>query len=664
MEHRRAALLGDAVVVESTRKQVKLLRQILAKVGQSPPSLPATAPSEPSAYHHSASSPSSFGIMFQPDATPPALAGAMAEAGVISNAFFPDQRQSLSNQSISQQSRLFGPPTPIQMDVGSHAQLLAVAAERQSSGLHLGASALTSNSIAPGADVSVSSSSSGTALHRRRSSSSLSGRSPKDEFAGKPLGPEEKERYFDSISRLHSMLEHMSPTAELYSDIDYWAKFATEFFSPEGFMAFKLFSAAKEQKRFDLPRSILPRHFLILYDCGITRMEICLNNIRLARHFPGNVMEGDRVTLIYHFSNGSKVISEGTLTLKFNDTLKLDLFEFISRSYTELLPRDPIALYFQKSSTLATVFKQSFVHTLQNRLNDLYGFGGAVDSMVDEKCLEAFREGISGTILGESVVNHFGVPVRTMRCFEITEMVGLMQDLIGRSLETQKGPLEVVREYRTALDEFTAHNHKTTKTTSTQQPNQPSTTATNPVKTDPDFLDYKLPPEKLDPLPHPSSQSQPLRPPQETFFYANLLTASTPIANSGPAAMLAECRKVGETGEGMGKATGNGNGTSGGKKRAAPGTAAPRNRKKRIAVVPTTNFAGGLDGNGACFSTGAENGTPPLVPLPTTTAAMAKPAAKTSRKSRAKQNKGGLPGPGPNLIGNATLLETAAAADV
>ncbi|KAI8852566.1 LIM-domain binding protein-domain-containing protein [Chytridium lagenaria] len=430
-DHRRASLTGDIVTIENTRKQAVLLRSILSRLGESPHQTPTMRTQDPT-YTMLPPPPHS-------DLHPGTLPESMADAAVLTtsisaNSFFQDGNSRLYPNHGQHTSSLAD---------ATAGQVLAAAAEKPNHGqgdycAQLVHGEMANGGVPPPPPPVVQ-------TKRRDSTTSLSASiHSKEDLMNRTNVVEDKQRYHSAISRLHSFLEFMSPTSDKWLNLDYWRSFASEFFSVEGFMTFKLFAASREQKRFDLPRSIIPRHFLILYDCGITKIEMCLNRLKEVSISPGIGLDGEKVTLIHHFSNGTKVISEGTLTIRFTDTFKLDLFEYVSETFSELLPRDTLVHFIQRTPTLVNAFKQSMMASMQAKLNDIYGGTTGImglEGVLDEKSFEGFKTCFGQSVVGDSVVNHFGVPVRTMRCFEITEMVGLMQDLIGRSLESQKGPL-------------------------------------------------------------------------------------------------------------------------------------------------------------------------------------------------------------------------------
>ena len=92
----------------------------------------------------------------------------------------------------------------------------------------------------------------------------------------------------------------------------------------------------------------------------------------------GTILEVTKTSILYHFENGAKVISEGHLRVHFTPDHAIELLEFNTQSFAEYIPRD---LFRSEEEQVISV--------------------------------------------PESPVNEFGISVRTMRCLEVLRLFQL-----------------------------------------------------------------------------------------------------------------------------------------------------------------------------------------------------------------------------------------------
>jgi len=128
----------------------------------------------------------------------------------------------------------------------------------------------------------------------------------------------------------------------------------------------------------------------------------------------------------YKYDNGCRVITKGFLRVTFSEELKIILWEFEAKCHEEYLP--------------TSIFREK-------RLKRPRGTSLNINVPQDNTPCTPSGGEISLDSLPKSHVNQFGLPPPVMRCFEITEVIHYMKDLIDFAMERQLAPLESLELY-------------------------------------------------------------------------------------------------------------------------------------------------------------------------------------------------------------------------
>jgi len=128
------------------------------------------------------------------------------------------------------------------------------------------------------------------------------------------------------------------------------------------------------------------------------------------------------------------VITKGFLRVTFSDELKIIMWEFEAKRHHEYLPT---SLFKYPNSR---VRRQSLNHI--NSLPEKSEPNGNREPPVTSNGGE-----ISLDSLPKTQVNQFGLPPPVMRCFEITEVINYMKDLIAFAMERQLSPMVSLEKY-------------------------------------------------------------------------------------------------------------------------------------------------------------------------------------------------------------------------
>ncbi|KAK9766993.1 hypothetical protein K7432_003508 [Basidiobolus ranarum] len=231
-----------------------------------------------------------------------------------------------------------------------------------------------------------------------------------------------------AVYRLVQYGEHLSPMSEASKfDIEHWRKFTSEFYAESGLMKYSVRNSQfKDVRVFELNTSLLPRFYLINFESGVTEMNLTLENPQeYVLPNESHVVECTRANFIYHFDNDVQVTVSGILRVAFNAQLKIELMEFHSSHHNEYLSR-------------------SFLLSLAQQASD------AKDASGKPK-MKASNSDDDLIDLPPSCVNEYGVPIKTMRCLEISEVIFHMRDLISYSLEFNTGAIQSLQKYAEAL---------------------------------------------------------------------------------------------------------------------------------------------------------------------------------------------------------------------
>ncbi|KAJ3329898.1 hypothetical protein HDU76_006930, partial [Blyttiomyces sp. JEL0837] len=171
-----------------------------------------------------------------------------------------------------------------------------------------------------------------------------------------------------------------------------------------------------------------------------------------------NATVGAAYTVIFYFGRDSRGIYErnqGKIRAAFTPELKFKSLQHTWDEVEEFVPRpvlDSIGFVrwfhdLHNKTHPAVPFSSNNVSTNLNLLND--------EAANNKVRLQAVEKAAQFTT---PMVNPFGLPPKTMRFFEISEVVMCMQDLIDNTLVTGSSPLELLRQYQINYEHFTKLN--------------------------------------------------------------------------------------------------------------------------------------------------------------------------------------------------------------
>ncbi|KAK9453523.1 LIM-domain binding protein, partial [Dipodascopsis uninucleata] len=215
------------------------------------------------------------------------------------------------------------------------------------------------------------------------------------------------------IMRLLFYCEHLSAGTEQHKDLEFWKKFVIEYFADIGGIKYTVVNSIdKTPKQYEVPNAALPRYYNTLFQDGIRRVQIIPENpreIMMAQEV--HVVECIRATMVYWFSNGSHVISHGSLRVFLNATLKIDSLEFHSHDHVEYIPR-----------SLAVAALSTAISSDNTRTN---------------------------ITLPHSQVNGFGITDSLARFLQVTQVMAQMGELVNYYLSQSNlnSPLQTFNKF-------------------------------------------------------------------------------------------------------------------------------------------------------------------------------------------------------------------------
>ncbi|KAF8936605.1 hypothetical protein BGZ47_009408 [Haplosporangium gracile] len=213
--------------------------------------------------------------------------------------------------------------------------------------------------------------------------------------------------------------------------IQFWQRFVSKFYGAAGRMRLTLIhTLTGDSKIFELVAPSLPRYYLGNAEAGVKEMQLILDTpIGPASTLP-LIIEYPSVSLVYHYTSGSKVFTRGSLKATFTHDLKFDLLEIVSQEFTEYIPRpvdDPT------NSPLPEVKPEGKKK------------GGS------KKAVASFKKAMP--VIAESVINEFGISPKTLRLLEVSDMFSKMNELLHYTAQTKRGPAESLASYSQLLRE-------------------------------------------------------------------------------------------------------------------------------------------------------------------------------------------------------------------
>jgi len=204
---------------------------------------------------------------------------------------------------------------------------------------------------------------------------------------------------------------------------------------------------------FQLGTETLPRFYNVIYSSCISSVYYVLENPReYCLDSRTYLLFSPKTRVEYKYENGCRVITKGFLRVTFSDELKIILWEFEAKCHEEYLP--------------TSIFRDKRVKRQQRTSLNLNPQENTTP------CTPSGGE-ISLDSLPKSHVNQFGLPPPVMRCFEITEVINYMKDLIDFAMERNLAPLESLELY---------HKEIIDKPSQNSTPNEPEYNIWNTAK--------------------------------------------------------------------------------------------------------------------------------------------------------------------------------------
>lgn len=212
-----------------------------------------------------------------------------------------------------------------------------------------------------------------------------------------------------AVLLLLQFIEGLSSAQKRY-DLAGWRAFVHAYFTDYAMMRLSLTSrstnnasytlyngqTAHTSRVFELPTLLLPMFFWTNYESGVSQMQFVLGAVK--EHVTvtrGYVVACPRAKLIYWYTNGFQVVTEGHLCVQFTPVLlKMEWFEFIALRHDEYIHRDIVC-----------------------------------------------------SNLPASPVSDLGITRKALRCLEIGESLADMYALMAASQTNQQGPLKTLSHF-------------------------------------------------------------------------------------------------------------------------------------------------------------------------------------------------------------------------
>jgi len=213
------------------------------------------------------------------------------------------------------------------------------------------------------------------------------------------------------------------------NQMQFWREFVDKFFyfrATYKYIVWLTDHDTRSFQLFQLGTETLPRFYNVIYSSSISSVYYVLENPReYCLDSRTYLLFSPKTRVEYKYENGCRVITKGFLRVTFSDELKIILWEFEAKCHEEYLP--------------TSIFREKRAKRQQRTSLNL----NAQDTT---PCTPSGGE-ISLDSLPKSQVNQFGLPPPVMRCFEITEVINYMKDLIDFAMERQLPPLQSLELY-------------------------------------------------------------------------------------------------------------------------------------------------------------------------------------------------------------------------
>ncbi|KAJ5105792.1 Transcriptional activator ptaB [Penicillium alfredii] len=233
-----------------------------------------------------------------------------------------------------------------------------------------------------------------------------------------------------SILCLNSYAEHLSGFSSRgeAQDLFYWQSFVDRFYSPGGVLRQGVWNPQVGSKQFEIATPALARYYLTQYTSGIRQIQMVVEGARERDSANGGrIVESQRTSFIYWFTNDCQLFTSGTLRAHFDVNSKIEMLDINVTSHNEFVPR-------------------SLVHSLEAMEQKQ---SPKVPKNAAKRAQQKQAQSVS---LPESMVTPNGVPTPVMGFLEVAETISQMQMLFQFSQSNPNmSPPEALRNLVTTL---------------------------------------------------------------------------------------------------------------------------------------------------------------------------------------------------------------------
>ncbi len=215
----------------------------------------------------------------------------------------------------------------------------------------------------------------------------------------------------------------------------FWRNFVHDHFYHRATFKYIVQLNDHETRAFQIGIETLPRFYHVIYSSSISSVFYVMENPReYCLDSRTYLLYASKTRVIYKYDNGCEVVSRGFLRVTFSDDLKIVLWEFEAKVHEEYLPMSKI--------------KKELGSEPQRRGS----FNFVVKDQGNEKSKPEFEKSSVPTVISvdslpKSHVNEFGLPPPVMRCFEITEVISYMKDLIDFAQDNNLSPIVSLEKF-------------------------------------------------------------------------------------------------------------------------------------------------------------------------------------------------------------------------
>ncbi|KAJ8661665.1 hypothetical protein O0I10_002472 [Lichtheimia ornata] len=246
-----------------------------------------------------------------------------------------------------------------------------------------------------------------------------------------------------AVLKLMQFSDRLTPGSEA-TDIGVWNNFVDDFFMPNSLFKFTLWHSETGKKRqHTIGRPCIARIFQTQYQCGVTSIQLTLDQTNIFFMPKGTMLECPRSSFIYRYDNGSLVVLAGTLIVELmldsrTNSLKIERFNFECTIHEEFIARQHI-----NTSPAAATKKKS----KQNS-----------------------KKGATSQIIPESVITPWGVPERIVQLLLLSDTALTFADIPLVAMLADLPPLLSMRLRTQVISESIFKNRPAPVTAATGYP--------------------------------------------------------------------------------------------------------------------------------------------------------------------------------------------------